>query len=550
MATTQLNTLDGPAQRAAVGDMTAAAIFASRGQLLIFAELAKAAYHLHSQESDDNNINELSPNAVDAYNAVTSLIRPLDTTDLPGLDAVPDPDNDFAVKGLVDGIYTSSNAAVFVGRSSDALFISFRGTNDDAPRLPPTPDQDHWTDIDGGGPDEGKQDHYDLLADLIAAIDAYVAAGNGIDKVYVTGHSLGASMAQAFMDDHLGNLYQAITFASPGFGSGADGSDPRITNFWHDNDPIRIAAGNASTDGDKNFFDGSLANSLLDFDAHAMDLYLEFVRLLAAEGLDIDDINGGFNGIDYDHIIADANVIDAELGLFTVGERNDRLVGSSDHEIMLGGARHDSLFGNAGVDLLFAGDGNDFASGGTGGDSLFGGRGADDLRGNGGNDELFGQQGDDQLLGGAGADHLSGSGGNDSVRGGGGNDVLLGGNGRDNLRGNGGADVLKGGNDNDNLNGGAGNDRIDGQGGNDKLRGLAGNDIFEFSTGGGKDRIRDFVDGEDQIDLSEFNFTDVAAAKSFASDVAGDVVFDFGGGDVLTVDGITKSALTGADLIL
>ncbi len=51
--------------------------------------------------------------------------------------------------------------------------------------------------------------------------------------VVVTGHSLGAGLAQVFMSEHPENgpvSYQAVTFGSPGALIAA-ASDARITNF-------------------------------------------------------------------------------------------------------------------------------------------------------------------------------------------------------------------------------------------------------------------------------------------------------------------------------
>ena len=102
---------------------------------------------------------------------------------------------DFGPEGLRSGIYTNQNAAAFAARSKDALFISFRGTNDNTGEEGPpnpftnTPDESHWV---------GKKDHLDLFADLFSALSTYVGnLANGISTVYVVGHSLGGGLSKA-----------------------------------------------------------------------------------------------------------------------------------------------------------------------------------------------------------------------------------------------------------------------------------------------------------------------------------------------------------------
>ncbi|MCF6234226.1 MAG: hypothetical protein L3J36_14175 [Rhodobacteraceae bacterium] len=175
--------------------------------------------------------------------------------------------------------------------------------------------------------------------------------------------------------------------------------------------------------------------------------------------------------------------------------------------------------------LLAQGDdlqGIDGIIGGVGGDRFVGDAADNTLRGHAGNDVLLGENGADLLLGGAGRDTLNG---------GQGRDVLKGGAGRDVLRGDGGADQ---------LNGGAGND---------KLIGGLGADSFVYAPGGGRDRIVDFQDGIDQLDLRGFDFANVSRALNKASMVNGDAVFDFGNGNLLVVEDTTKSALSDDILI-
>ena len=46
-----------------------------------------------------------------------------------------------------------------------------------------------------------------------------------------------------------------------------------------------------------------------------------------------------------------------------------------------------------------------------------------------------------------------------------------------------------------------------------RLKGRAGEDTFRFSVAGDKDKIKDFEDGLDKIDLSGFGFANAAEVK-------------------------------------
>ena len=220
--------------------------------------------------------------------------------------------------------------------------------------------------------------------------------------------------------------------------------------------------------------------------------------------------------------------------------------------IFNGFADNDTLTGTTGADTINGRDGND---------NLHGLGGNDTLNGDGGNDKLYGGAGADRLNGGAGADHayytnssvgvlvrlhnanavkygeaegdtlidiehivgsnhndvlagdgednlLDGGAGDDVLYGGpaGGDDMMYGGNGDDRIFGGKGNDILTGGEGSDYLKGGPGEDTIIVDGDDmDVLYGGTEQDTFQFfpsNLGGGS--IRDFSDGEDVIDLTEF----------------------------------------------
>ncbi|MGY4197808.1 Ig-like domain-containing protein [Bradyrhizobium sp. USDA 4520] len=271
------------------GLQTAAKLFSKYGpdgEVVTLAQLAQAAYHLvPGIEKLGSGINVPSAAAEAAYALLPSGMQVLTPSELPSLmpHAVPG-HPDFPTFGLIDGMYLNGNAAAFIAHSSDSLFISFRGTNDlelnsfqgtvDQLFSGPSPDTQDWSP-------SGMSVYYDLFKPLITVIDGYLATHDKITHVYVTGHSLGASMAQNFMSDHAGNKYEAITFANPGFASSGSADDPRITNFVISTDPVPFKY---SVNGD--------VYQIVDYDGHSggglvgphdMTLYRDAVQFLSLQ---------------------------------------------------------------------------------------------------------------------------------------------------------------------------------------------------------------------------------------------------------------------------
>ncbi|MCV3766609.1 calcium-binding protein [Rhizobium sp. TRM95796] len=108
---------------------------------------------------------------------------------------------------------------------------------------------------------------------------------------------------------------------------------------------------------------------------------------------------------------------------------------------------------------------------------------------------------------------------------------------------------LNGDDGNDTLRGMAGNDTLFGDVGNDVLTGGAGKDIFDFYTTQGRDRITDFQNGQDRMDIHLWTGMDTFAdVKAHASMASGDLVLKFGA-DVLTVAGLTLMTMDKTDFI-
>lgn len=297
-------------------------------------------------------------------------------------------------------------------------------------------------------------------------------------------------------------------------------------------------------------------------------------------GAGLDTIDGGAGA---DTLDGQGNA-DRLLG----GAGNDILMGGDGADWLEGGADNDSLYGGEGADRLFGQDGNDLIRAGTNFgnsvDGVEGGAGDDTIFGEGGFDLLLGGTGNDEIHGGAQADNLYGEDGNDTLDGGDGFDRLFGGAGDDlliDLSGTGGFfggtgnDTMQGGADgsryfagsgDDNVDAGAGNDMISGNAGFDILDGGAGDDliygdfnadIFVFSGGHGNDTVGDFdaLNALEKIDLSGVSGLSLAdlqlgsTTSGAATQAGGDVVIDTGGGNSITLLGVSLGDLDNSDFI-
>jgi Ca2+-binding RTX toxin-like protein len=143
-----------------------------------------------------------------------------------------------------------------------------------------------------------------------------------------------------------------------------------------------------------------------------------------------------------------------------VGGGNNVIVGTKDHDVIVGGGGNDRINGQGGHDTI---------CGGPGDDTIEANRGSDTVDGGPGDDTIDGFKGSDNLDGGDGDDDLKGDRGKDELHGGGGNDTLDGGRGSDELNGDGDDDRLFGDSGNDSLDGGEGSDYVDGSRGDEKL---------------------------------------------------------------------------------
>jgi len=181
-----------------------------------------------------------------------------------------------------------------------------------------------------------------------------------------------------------------------------------------------------------------------------------------------------------------------------------------------------------------------------------------------GNDDITGNTADNTLWGGGGNDVIRGGFGLDIIRGGTGNDTLNGNRKHDLLIGEAGNDILRGGGGRDKLDGGAGDDRLEGGIGRDKLFGGTGADTFVFKAGWAVDRVSDFEDNIDTIELNSALWLGTYGVLTVSqviatfgtSNVANNgnagthVELDFGAGDVLKIHGISNANLLLDDITI
>ena len=246
--------------------------------------------------------------------------------------------------------------------------------------------------------------------------------------------------------------------------------------------------------------------------------------------------------------------------------------GFADNDTLTGTTGADTINGRDGNDILHGLGGNDTLNGDGGDDKLYGGTGADMLNGGAGDDHAYytgssvgvlvrlhnanavkygdaegdtlidiehivGSNHNDILAGDGEDNYLDGGDGDDVLYGGpaGGDDEMYGGNGDDRIFGGKGNDILTGGEGNDYLKGGPGEDTfiVDGDD-MDVLYGGTEKDTFQFfpgDVGGGS--IRDFTDGEDVIDLTEFTGINSVDDLDIISH-GGNVRIELSGSDYLT----------------
>ena len=301
-------------------------------------------------------------------------------------------------------------------------------------------------------------------------------------------------------------------------------------------------------------------------------------RLLELDGSWSSKVTLGAHNLDAVNGDGRANTLDGSTrkGAVTIsgGAGNDTITGGPSGDLLSGDDGDDVVRGGSGDDVLLGGSGDDNIYGGAGDDTIVGQFNTDTMRGESGNDTITLYR-DDKVrwndgspidMGGTGYDKLIlktgttfqstfdtedlSAFGFESFEGASGHDKVWGSDAAVNYKLDGGAgnDDLRGQKDADTLKGGPGDDVLYGRGGNDKLHGGPGADTFNFKRDYDNDRIYDF-ENVDKIRIEVEGIKTVSAALAKATASNGDVVFNFGYGDVLHVDDVTKGELEN-DLVI
>ncbi len=352
-----------------------------------------------------------------------------------------------------------------------------------------------WSTVGENIAVQGNTGSFDTVAAIAAQHTAlFVSSGHRVNMLYDSFKEIGIAQEQGIFTQE-GNNYNASMVTEL---FGASGSQTYLTGVQF-----------RDTDGDK-FYSIGEGRSGFTFAAQGQST--------------VSEINGGY-----------ALALTAGAAVNVTG-----LLGAAAYSITL-----DMSVGNVKLDIR---SGNTFVTSGS--ITLNTGPNAVELLGVS-NLQANGNAANNRITGNSGANVLNGWGGNDSISGGAGKDRIDGGLGLDTLVGGTGDDILRGREGDDVLIGGDGLDRLNGDEGNDLLTGGLGMDLFVFRAAGGADIATDFNAAEmDVIYLDDILWGNVALTETeviaqFASIVSGNLVFDFGGGNTLQVNGVnTLSNLT------
>jgi len=243
--------------------------------------------------------------------------------------------------------------------------------------------------------------------------------------------------------------------------------------------------------------------------------------------------NGSYSGASY-VVFGKAGGFSAEINLATLdGIGGFKINGEASGDVSGGSvASAGDVDGDGFDDLVIASLGADTNGRGSGATYVIFGMATGAINRTGTREDEFfaGGEFDDALFGAGGSDRLVGNRGDDDLKGSTGSDTLVGGSGDDILRG--------GRTGADNLSGGSGRDRLVGGGDKDTLAGGTGGDLFAFTrvtdslVGAPRDRITDFGQGEDRIDLRMIDADGNAANGYQAFAFRGTSSFTSGGGEV------------------
>jgi hypothetical protein len=328
----------------------------------------------------------------------------------------------------------SSAAHFYVGEveGERTLAAAFRGTDEgnleiafEVARLGTRP---------GGEPIYGADLYQAAHADAAAEALTYARdPANGIERILITGHSLGGIIAElttarvlqspSFSD--LEDEVATITFGSPG--SPPDATGERILNIIHSDDLIARLSdlsplfGEAGVERDgRTLTMDRPEGTLPDFEPEDLDTRLEVLAALLDEDNTVE--HSILYHIDTARLLAESPYLvagaEGQAGnplrwLDIAADRGE--VGTAAADLQVGDWRSEVLFGRDGEDVLRGRHGGDGLSAGNGDDLLYGGLGEDRLAGNGGDDRIHAGPGDDMIHLGRGTDWVDGGPGWDTA---------------------------------------------------------------------------------------------------------------------------------------
>jgi len=305
-----------------------------------------------------------------------------------------------------ENIITSGNAELILGRTNEALVISFTGTNE-------VPDVIDWVT------------QYDLVEHLLPIMNrilSMVEEDDSITEVYFTGHSLGAAMAEIFYSSYQEQLESVAddfgvirglevhgqNFASPGFNQSAideaatfvlggvgslllqgvlqslldtlQNTNSPFLSTWVDGDIIRAGSFLSDNIGQPfEIFFSSNSASGGPVSRHSQDLYADVISqvdiaissnsiiesgLIAQGLLGQGDLFSVYDGVitradyvsDNNWIIGDqiSSFSDTDFLIVSVSRLNDThiIIGNEGTDIIVGGRSSDLIFGLGGDDTI------------------------------------------------------------------------------------------------------------------------------------------------------------------------------------------------------